>query len=95
MRNDTANFAAAHSLDIECFYQNVRGLRSKTHDIFDSIVQSEYDIICLSTDCPYLLSLVDLHVPRLPVRSPTTFYLPFPRSNVLLFSPLYRICHDT
>ncbi|XP_045471763.1 uncharacterized protein LOC123678670 [Harmonia axyridis] len=46
MQNDTANFAAAHSL--ECFYQNVRGLRSKTHDIFDSIVQSEYDIICLS-----------------------------------------------
>lgn len=51
-------------------------------------------IICFEIDCPYLLASVDLHVPRLPVRNISTFYLPFPRTNVLRFSPLFRICQD-
>lgn len=45
-------------------------------------------------DCPYLLSNINLHVPRLPVRNVNTFYLPLPQNNVMLFSPLYSICSN-
>lgn len=29
------------------FYQNIRGMKSKTHEIYNSIVSNSYDIICI------------------------------------------------
>lgn len=31
-----------------CYYQNVRGLNSKTHDFYSSVLCDDCDIVCLS-----------------------------------------------
>lgn len=45
-------------------------------------------------DCPGLLSRIDFLVPRISSRHPQTFCLPTPRTNVLISSPLYRLCKE-
>lgn len=43
-------------------------------------------------DCPFLLSMISFLVPRSSSRSTNTFSLPFPRTNILLSSPLSAMC---
>ncbi|XP_045471735.1 uncharacterized protein LOC123678645 [Harmonia axyridis] len=43
-------------------------------------------------DCPFLLSRVNIHVPRMAARSSPTFGLPTPRTNILQRAPVYRLC---
>lgn len=40
------------------------------------------------------LSKIKIFVPRISSRATNTFYLPTPRTNVLKFSPLYRMCSN-
>lgn len=43
-------------------------------------------------DSPYLLQQLKFVVPRLESRNNVTFYMPFPRTNIALRSPLYSMC---
>uniref|UniRef100_A0A0A9XU57 Putative WD repeat-containing protein C609.03 n=1 Tax=Lygus hesperus TaxID=30085 RepID=A0A0A9XU57_LYGHE len=42
-------------------------------------------------DCPSLLARIDLRIPRMSVRSPPLFNVPFSPTNYLLNRPLHRI----
>ena len=43
-------------------------------------------------DCPFLLSRVSIHVPRMAARGSPMFSLPTPRTNILQRAPVYRLC---
>lgn len=45
-----------------------------------------------TVDCPNLLSSLNFLVPRISSRSPPTFCLPIPRTNLLSFSPITSMC---
>lgn len=51
-----------------------------------------YKLINNFLDCPYLLCCVNFHVTCVNTRTKNTFYLPMPHSNVLIFSPIFRMC---
>lgn len=52
-----------------------------------------FKLINYRFDCPYLLSMLSVRVPRLPVRAVLSlFYLPLCNTNILMRSPLYSMC---
>ena len=53
-----------------------------------------YKLVNNQLDAPSLLCNLNFHVPAVNTRNHNLFYLPASRSNILLFSPLVRICTD-
>lgn len=51
-----------------------------------------YKIINYIIDSPQILEQIGLQVPRLSTRSTHLFHLRTPRTNVLKYSPIYRMC---
>lgn len=52
-----------------------------------------YNLLHDGVDAPDLLNKINFHVPRISSRSDVTFYCARPRTNILLRSPIHRICH--
>lgn len=50
-----------------------------------------YKILHNIADCPELLSLLNFYAPAFQTRCNTLFYLSTPRSNILVFSPIYMM----
>ena len=53
-----------------------------------------YKLLNNLLDSPSLLSNINFHVPRVNSRNSNIFSFPVPHTNVLLFSPLYRVCAE-
>ena len=51
-----------------------------------------YKLINGQIDCPYLMSKLNLTVPRIGSRSESFFYTAFCRTNVLSKSPVVHMC---
>lgn len=52
-----------------------------------------YKLIHNTVDCQDLLNRLNFNVPRLCSRTPKTFYLSIPHTNILKYSPLFSMCN--
>lgn len=52
-----------------------------------------YKVIGSRVDCQFCLERLYFHIPRIASRLNQTFYLPTSRTNMLLNSPVYKMCH--
>lgn len=53
-----------------------------------------FKIVHNKLDCPTILDQLHFNIPTVATRHSNTFYLPTPRTNLLLFSPLFNMCSN-